>query len=226
VSANVFVKPLAGLSLMFGLGVEHLLVFGQRGPEGEPPPTLPMVTRWRGFVQLAAEAVFDDAEGRWDRRHALLIDGHVWTSTANTQMGDVRASYQKVFAFGWHDLWIKGRGRWLVGDVPYPYEEPLGEYLRAVFGNIYTRAVVGARAEFRFSLTRDLYKVGLFVDGATYAERDPITGLSIPRFGVAVGPGFHALVEGMFQVDVNVSLGFQPPGRFNLGLFVMLYKIY
>ena len=226
VSANVFVKPTSGLSLMFGMGVEHLLVFGQRAPQGSPPSDLPAVTWWRGFIQLAAEAVFDDAEGRWDRRHALKIDGRLWTSTTDTQMGDLRASYQKVFAFGWHDLSFKGRGRWLTGDVPYPYEEPLGEYLRAVFGDIYTRAVVGARAEFRFSLTRDLYKVGLFADGAVYAERDPATGLSIPRYGVAVGPGFHALVEGMFQVDVNLSLGFLPPGRINLGLFVMLYKIY
>lgn len=226
VSVNALLKPLPGLSLTLGIGAQHFFLFGQRSVEGAPPTDTPTLTRWRGFARLAGEYVLDDAAGRWDRRHQLTLDARLWSSSAGAVMGDVSAGYQKVFAFGWHDLSLKVRGRWLPGDCLFAFEEPLGESLRAVFGDVYTRAILGARAEFRFSLTRDLYKVGLFVDAASYAERDPVSGLVTARLGAAVGPGFHALLEGMFQVDVNLSLGLLSQGRVNLGLFVMLYKIF
>lgn len=235
-SSSVLFKPLPGQSVSFGLGVQHFFLFDPQSPPGGAvrapaaspvlPGPPPPITRWRGFAQLGGELVFDDAGGRWDRRHALTVDARLWSSTTGLLMSELRASYQQTFAFGWHDFSIKGRGRWLQGDVLFAYEEPLGEYLRGVFGDVYTRAVLGLRAEFRFSLTRDVYKVGLFIDAATYAQHDPSSGLIIPRFGAAVGPGFHALVAGMFQVDVNLSLGVLTQGRFNLGLFVMLYKIF
>jgi hypothetical protein len=85
---------------------------------------------------------------------------------------------------------------------------------------------VGGRAEFRFSLTRDLYKLGFFVDTAGYGAIDRATGAETPRFGVAFGPGFHALVVGMFQLDMNVSFAVLTTGRFNTGVFASLIKAY
>lgn len=225
-SANVFLRPIQPLSLTVGFGGQHFLVFGEQAPANAPRLEPRTLTRWRGFVQVGGELVFDEADGRWDRRHVVTLDARLWSSTERTQMGDVRASYQKVFAFGWHDLWLKARGRWLTGDVLFAFEEPVGEYLRAVFGDVWTRAVLGARGEFRFSLTRDLFKVGVFVDAATYAEHDDVTGVEVARFGAAFGPGFHTLVEGLFQVDVNASFGLLSTGRFNVGLFVFVYKIF
>lgn len=226
VSANVVVKPTSGLTVTAGFGGQHFYLFGQRAPSDQPELMAEPISRFRGNVELGLEQVWDDAEGRWDRRHSFFIDGKLWYSTMRTQMLDLRATYQKVFAFGWHDLIIKGRGRWMAGDVLFAFEEPLGEYLRAVFGDVWMRAVVGLRGEFRFSLTRDIYKVGVFVDTATYGTQDPITGKIEPRAGVAFGPGFHALIASMFQVDVNLSFGLLSTGRFNLGLFVFLYKIF
>jgi hypothetical protein len=43
---------------------------------------------------------------------------------------------------------------------------------------------------------------------------------------VAFGPGFHALVVGMFQLDMNVSFAFLSTGRFATGVFASLLKAY
>lgn len=225
-TAGVLIHPFQELSLTVGFGGQHFLVFGEQPGANLPPREPRTLTRWRGFVHAGGEYVFDEADGRWDRRHFVALDARLWASTGNTQMGDVRGAYQKIFALGWHDVVLKARGRWLTGDVLFAFEEPVGEYLRAVFGDVWTRAVFGLRGEFRFSLTRDLFKVGLFVDAASYAEHDDVTGLDVARFGTAFGPGFHTLVEGLFQVDVNVSFGVLSTGRANVGLFVFVYKIF
>lgn len=226
VSANIVVRPSSELNVFAGFGGQHFFVFDQTAPANQPPNTDPQITRWRGNVELGIEQVWDEANGRWDRRHSFFLDGKLWYSTLNSQMLDLRALYQKVFPIGWHDFILKGRGRWIAGDVLYPFEEPLGEYLRGVFGDVWMRAAIGLRAEFRFSLTRDLYKVGLFVDTAAYGVKDPQGSAVIPGAGVAFGPGFYTLIASIFQLDMNLSFGVLSNGRFNVGLFVYLYKIF
>jgi hypothetical protein len=228
-SANLQVALLEGASLTVGFGGQHFLLFGERAPEGAMALAERYELRWRGFVRLGLDVVLDVPGDRWDRRHALLLEGRLFNNVLQFEkvsFGQVRLQYQKVFAFGWHDLWLKSQGAWLVGDVLYPFEEPLGEHLRAVFGDVFTRAVFSGRAEFRFSLTRDLFKLGAFVDAAAYAERAPLTNALTPRLGLAMGPSFHALIEGMFQMDLAVSFGLLSTGRFNTGLYAVLIKVF
>jgi hypothetical protein len=184
--------------------------------------------RWRGFVRAGIDVLFDVPNARWDRRHSLELEGRLFNNFIQfdrVTFGVVRLQYQKVFAFGWHDLWFKSRGAWLSGDVLYSFEEPLGEHLRAVFGDVFTRTVLSGRTEFRFSLTRDLFKLGVFADVAGYSQREA-NGAQVPRVGVAFGPSFHALIEGMFQMDLAVSFGVLSTGRFNTGLYALLVKVF
>lgn len=229
-SLNIQVQPSELWRLYIGMGFQQFGITGYRAPAGQPEPTYPSELRWRGFVQLGGGLFFGTpSDGRWDRRHALDFDTKLWGNLQHLDqpnMWELHVLYQKVFAFGWHDLWLKARGDVVRGDVLFPFEVPLGEYLRGNFGDVFLRQGIGGRAEFRFSLTRDLYKLGFFVDTAGYGEIDRTLGSETPRFGVAFGPGFHALIVGMFQLDMNVSFGLLSTGRFNTGIFASLIKVY
>ncbi len=230
VSFNLSLPLLEWLSFYVSFGVQHFLVFGARSPEGtEPTIDIDAGARLRTYVQARFEATFETGNGRWDRRHAASIDQRLYANLARPDQPtyfEMHGNYQKVFALGWHDVWVKGRGTWMTGDVLFPFEEPLGDHLRGVFGDIFVRAAAGVKGEFRFSLTRDLYKVGVFLDTAAYGELNRDNGTQRIRFGAAFGPSFHALIEGMFQMDLALSFGIISTGRFNTGVNAFLVKIF
>ncbi len=229
-SASVQLRPTEGLLLSLGYGVQYFQVLGARGPEsGTPPLATDLNPRWRSYFHAGVELTLDDAEGRWDRRHGGHLEARLWSVVNRPDQPnllEVRGAWQKFFALGWHDVVLRARGIWLQGDVLFPFEEPLGDYLRATFGDVFVRAAGGLRAEFRFSLTRDLFKLGLFTDLAAFGEVDRVTGAQTPRFGAAFGPGFHALIEGMFQMELHLSFGLLSTGRFNTGVHAVLIKIF
>ena len=230
VSFNLSLPLAEWLAFHVGFGVQHFLVFGARSPNGTDPLfDVDLNGRLRTFVETRFEATFETGNGRWDRRHAASVEGRLYANLRRPDQPtfvEVRGRYQKVFAVGWHDVWVKGQGTWLTGDVLFPFEEPLGDHLRGVFGDIFVRSAAGVKGEFRFSLTRDLYKVGVFLDTAAYGELNRDTGAQRIRFGAAFGPSFHALIEGMFQMDLALSFGLISTGRFNTGVNAFLIKIF
>jgi len=229
-SLNIQVQASELWRLFIGMGLQYYSLGGYAAPVGEPPPAFHPVERWRGFVQLGGGLLFGaPSDGRWDRRHALDFDSRLWGNLQNLDeetYWELHALYQRVIPFGWHDLWVKGRGDAMGGDVIPTFEVPLGEYLRGNFGDVFLRNGIGARSEFRFSLVRDLYKLGFFVDTVVYGEINRSTGAQTARFGTAFGPGFHALIVGMFQLDMNVSFGVLSTGRFHTGVYAALIKTY
>ncbi len=230
ISFNLALPLAEWLAFSVTYGVQHFLVFGARAPEGTQPfIDVDSSARLRTFVQAHFEGTFETGNGRWDRRHAASLDARLYANLRRPEQPtylEVRGLYQKVFALGWHDVWLKGRGTWLTGDVLFPFEEPLGDNLRGVFGDIFVRSAVGLKGEFRFSLTRDLYKIGVFLDTAAYGELNRSTGAQHLRFGTALGPSFHALIEGMFQLDLALSFGLISTGRFNTGVNALLVKVF
>ncbi len=228
-SANLQLWPVKSVRLVIGFGLQHFFLFDERGAGWGPPPSSQEQRRWRSFAQLALEIVLDAGNARWDRRHAFSLDARLWANLESIDQltySEVRLRWQRVVPLGWHDLWFKAKGTVLIGDVLFPFEEPLGDHLRGVFGDIFVRTVGSGSAEFRFSLTRDLFKLGFFVDAAGWGELDATRTRQTPRLGVDFGPTFHALVEGMFQVDVGVSFGFLSTGRFATGLHAALTKVF
>jgi hypothetical protein len=229
-SIDLEARPLPAMRVFVGFGLQHFYLLDERGPLGRGFTPADQ-QRWRGFVQLGVDYVFDDGSARWDRRHAIELQGRLWNNLADApgrlSYSEVRLAWQRVTPFGWHDLWLRARGTWLLGDILYPFEVPLGDSLRALsFGDVFVRSVGSLSAEFRFSLTRDLFKLGLFVDAAAFGEVNRITGAQVPRFGMAFGPSFHALIEGMFQLDLALSLGLLTTGAFNTGVYAVLVKVF
>ena len=64
--------------------------------------------------------------------------------------------------------------------------------------------------EFRFSITRDVFKVSVQSDLAIYTAHNRITDQGPLQFASSVGPGAHLLLEGMFQLDMYLTIGLRP----------------
>jgi hypothetical protein len=229
-SLNVQVKPHRALSLFAGAGLQYLLVGGLRAPLGAPPPvTLADPMRLRGFAEARLELIFFDGDSRWDRRHSFLLEGRMAANVARFDLPtfvEARGSYQLVIPLGWHDIWIRGKGTWMSGDVLFPFEEVLGEHLPAVFGDIWVQKAGGVRTEFRYSLVRDVFKVGVFANAIAFGEEPRDGSPAIPRFGAGVGPTGHLLIEGIFQLDLFLNFSVLSNGRFSTGLLVWLNKVF
>jgi hypothetical protein len=194
------------------------------------------------YGELRTDLVFDPHNPRWDRLHRLELgfryyvgrplDPSLEPGRGLLTYGWFYERYQKVFEFGWHDFWLKSRARIAFGEIQFQDEENLGELLRGVFGT-FERKAGNLEFEFRFSLTRDIIKVSVFAQLGAWGELvDRTRNIEALRFGVATGPGFHALILGMFQLDIYASAGFRsrtPEFRdnpFAFGLVVLLNKTF
>ncbi|MBL8936450.1 MAG: hypothetical protein JNM69_17975 [Archangium sp.] len=229
-SFNLQVRPWRSLSLFAGAGMQYFIVGGLAAPLGAPPPfTVADPTRLRNFVEGRLDLIFFDGDSRYDRRHALFLEGRLSANVTRFDLppfAEARLGYQLVVPIGWHDVWVRAKGTWMSGDVMFPFEEVLGEHLPAVFGDIWVQKAGGVRAEFRYSLVRDIAKVGLFANALAFGEEQRDTGTTIPRFGAGIGPTAHVLIEGIFQLDLFLNFSLLSSGRFSTGLLVWLNKVF
>lgn len=229
-SVSVQVRPHRAVSLFAGAGMQYFVFGALQAPLGAPPPFMVTdPTRLRSFVEARLDLVFFDGDARYDRRHAFFLEGRLSARVTRFDLplfSEARAGYQLVIPIGWHDVWIRGKGTWMSGDVLFPFEEVLGEHLPAVFGDIWVSKAGGLRTEFRYSLVRDVFKVGVFANGLAYGEEQRDTGQTIARFGAGVGPTAHFLIEGIFQLDLFLNFSILSTGRFSTGLLVWLNKVF
>lgn len=227
-----------------------------KGPDARLLPQVDQ--RLRVFLELLAEWVIDPDNQRWDRQHKLELGARYFfgssldpvpaPASVFSSMAILSERYQKVFEFGWHDLWLKTRARIVLGDLQFMDEENVGEVLKGVFGGTFVRKGGNLGVEFRFSLNRDVLKLSFFTDVAAYGEvchlAQPTetdrgvckytkeTGGEIFRLGIAAGPGIHALVQGMFQIDIYTSVGVRTRSKemgdspFSFGIVGFLNKTY
>ncbi len=210
-----------------GAGLRYVRLFALETPPGVSlPEGVGFLERFRSFAQLSAGAVFDIPQQRWDRRHFLEADVRQFFAIKDPLFGEAHARYQKVFEIGWHDLWLAGRATWLWGEVPFHNEELLaGTHLRSVFGDTYVHRAASGSFEFRFSVTRDIFKVSVFQDVAIFGLLDRATGAETVQVGTSLGGGFHALVEGMIQIDLYFAFGFSGDRR-DSGVALLLRKVF
>ncbi|MDF1566245.1 MAG: hypothetical protein P1V51_24650 [Deltaproteobacteria bacterium] len=217
-----------GLTLELGGGIRRRYLFGLRPRSGATlDPLLAPDERVDPFAMVRTELVFDTGAERWDRRHELVAEARRIFTLDRDSYNVFHYQYQWVVDLGWHALWLRSRGVWMRGSVPFHDEHPVGgPYLRGVFQESFARQAVSASADLRFSITRDLYKLGAFVDGALFGELDRGGGTAAPAHGVSFGPSFHALIEDMLQLDVFVAFGFASGDRFEAGAAVGLKKVF
>jgi len=94
-------------------------------------------------------------------------------STSSDKAVWMRAAYQRRFPFGWHELWWQARGTLLAGGVLFPDEESIGSYLHGSFaGSDFARKLASTGFELRYSLLRDVIKVGFLYDQLVFGAID------------------------------------------------------
>jgi hypothetical protein len=123
-----------------------------------------------------------------------------------------------MFPFGWNELWLEVRGMSRSGFVVFPEEASVGgDVLRGPFGDVYSRKYGGLQLEFRYSLLRDVFKLGIFHNVAGYRAIDRSDKDTSATFANAVGLGIHALIIDEFQLDAWFGVGWSTQNAFDKG---------
>ncbi len=209
-----------GLELELGFGAELSTRFSTRQKEGATTELPDARGRTiRAFSELRMTLVLDPDELRRDMRHRISAKARAYRDMAAADItAEARARWDKMLSFGWHELRMGLAGTWLFGPIAWPDEEPLGDHLRGVFGDLlFTRKVASATLDLRISLARDVFKLGVFHDGAVYAELDSTRTDESLGLANSFGAGGHLLILDAFQLSAFYAFGFSRHGRFDHG---------
>jgi hypothetical protein len=206
-----------GLALSIGAGIEYWHIFGIERRNGigafGPSPIVDSTPTHdsRVFGALQLSLTFNPDEIRRDRKHLFELEPRFYQRTdSHDSLRRIVGGYQKPFLFGWHELWIRARGALIFGLVYYPDEEPMGgDYLRGPFsGAFYLRKVASASVELRLSLVRDLFKISVYHDFATFGAQSADRSIETLQAANAFGLGLHILIIDAFQLDSYFGVGF------------------
>lgn len=225
-SVNLAFELTRGLSISAGAGAQELFIFGL-DQLADPAEPLDSLNGFRTFARGSLEVDFSTRQARLDKKHKITLSGRRYWSDEQLNLTKATFKYQKVFDFGWDDFWIKLRGVKMFDDVIFDDQEPVGgRHLRGIFGTkFYVEQVASLALEYRFSLTRDLFKVSIFHDAAAF-ELPSAPEADSPIYANAFGVGVHALALDSFQFDVYYSFGFSSDEQFDYGLAAGFQKVY
>ncbi len=202
------ITPGFQLGLGAGVQVRNLLDV----TEGDTEPPLPRVDPndgVRGIFGAVLRFQLGSDRFRIDRRHRIRLEGRAYVPAQEQQLGYLRLTYDKTFAFGYDDFIIGFDTEGLYGDVAFTEEIRVADHLRGLFGdNFYTDGIGSLRLEYRYALVREFFKIGLFHDLALFRGVDRETGREFPRLANAFGPGVHALLFDTFQFSLYGVFGF------------------
>jgi hypothetical protein len=222
-AAQLRFVPIRELTASAGIGVERRILYSLEPADAAVvlPPAIGDRAQTRPFGEAGLQVTFDPEALRRDRHHRLAFEARVYGSPAPRANGAVHlaAGWQKMFPFGWNELWWEAHGVSRTGYVLFPEEESIGgsEALRGPFGAVYARRLVALDLEFRYSLLRDVFKLGVFNNAVGYGALDEARATETPAFADAFGIGVHALLIDEFQLDAYFGWGYATGRRFDRG---------
>lgn len=222
-SLNFGVNIFSYLRLDLGLGAEQRFLYALR--DEEDVPRSPVVdetprSQLRMFARAELEAVFNPEELRRDRKHRLILAArHLSGGTEEGKpITETLLRYQKMFSFGWDELWIGVSGGLLFGEVPFYDELSVGgDYVRNTFSQVFVQKAAALHLEYRLSLSRDFFKIGLYNDLAVYGELDDLRRTETFRIADGVGIGLHLMVLDTFQFSGYFGVGISSGEEFDVG---------
>ncbi|MDD5224136.1 MAG: hypothetical protein PHE84_09105 [bacterium] len=222
-----------GGNVSLGFGAERDDIFHL---EQVDPLAIPLVSPGNDnqpYIDTAVHLTFDPDEIRADRRHEFAIDGRQRLGNGAYAYGLATYRYQYIIPVGWHDIWLTSNGAYVWGKaskIPFFEDQSVGgTYVRGVYGSrFFTRRVVSGGLELRYSLTRDVYKVGAFVDSALFGEITPAPDRQHDhaRVVASAGPSFHVLIAAAFQLDIYYAIGIASHGSNERGFSATLNQAF
>ena len=220
-AAQVLFVPIRQLRAWVGAGLERRLLFGLE-PEtgGTPPMSVSRIAQTRAFSEVGVEVNFDPEALRRDRHHQVSVEARIYAAPHPGTDGALHlaARWQRVFALGWNELWLSGLGFSRTGFVVFPEETSIGgDPLHGPFGGEYTRRLLAFQVEFRYSLLRDVFKLGLFHNAVAYGALDRVKQTESPALANSFGLGAHALLIDSFALDAYFGVGYATGAKFDRG---------
>ncbi len=230
---NLSWEPFPALLVAVAAGAERRFLFNLQHTTAEPDLGRPPGAQTRVYVATKVDMVANPGELRTDRRQHIGVEARWYLSTpSSAEAFWLRADYQQRILIGWHELRVDLAGAWLAGAVLFPDEQSIGDTLNGAFGEeLFTRGLVGARLEFRFSVVRDAAKLGLFYGQVLYGEveRRSLDGTGVtlqPATAGAGGPCFNLLLADEFETGVYFAFGWTPSGRFSFSPSLYLRQVF
>jgi hypothetical protein len=205
------------------MGVQRRLLNSVEPQTGVPPIAGPQysLAHTRPFADVTLSLTLDPDSIRRDRHHQLAFGARIYGSPHAGDDGaqHLSASYQKMWSPGWNEIWLEARAISRTGFVVFPEEESIGggDLLRGPFGGEYTRRLAGLNLEYRLSLLRDVFKLGLFHDAVAYSALDRTSGAEKLAVADSLGLGAHLLMIDAFQLDAYYGVGWASGGKFDSG---------
>jgi hypothetical protein len=224
--ASVF-RPRAMIAV--GVGIERRFLLSLVKATGANPliDETPRA-QTRPYAEAIAEVVFNPGELRTDRKNLLDFEARAYTGSASSDKAVwLRAGYQRRFPFGWHELWWQVRGTLRAGGVLFPDEESIGGHLHGPFGGSdFARKLASTGLEFRYSLLRDAFKLGVFYDQVLFGAIDRTANVESLKSAGAGGPALHLLLADQFQIDVYVAVGWKTDGAADYAPSLVLRQVF
>jgi hypothetical protein len=219
-------RPLWTVAL--GVGIERRFLFSLVKVAGANPlvDETPRA-QTRPYAEAMAELVFNGDELRTDRKHRLDVEARYYTGS-NSSKGAfwLRAGWQRRFPMGWHEILWDAHGTLLEGEVFFPDEESIGNHLNGAFGGDFARKLLSTSLEFRYSLLRDVFKVGLFYNQLLFGALDREKATWSTQSAGAVGPAAHMLLSDEFQFDVFLAIGWKTDGAIDFAPGLVLRQVF
>jgi hypothetical protein len=219
-SINFEVSLLQYFELWLGIGVDGRFLYALEDEEDVPRSPIVDATNTsqaRMFGLAEIKAVFNPEELRRDRKHELsfMVEHFSGGTEEGRPITMLFGRWQKVFNYGWDEIWLGFDGALLLGEVPFYEEVSLGsDFLRGTFSDMYLQKVAALHFEYRLSLSRDVFKIGFYDDVAVFDQEGDA------RFADALGIGIHVLLLDTFQLSGYVGIGISSPGEFDVGFGV------
>jgi hypothetical protein len=227
--AQAVVQPVPMFRASLGTGIARRLLYDVT-PQANfvPPPPIPSLAQTRLYGEVSAELTLDPENLRRDQHHVVYLGARFYNRPHENEPGEIffLGRYQKVFTFNWNELWLELRGISRSGYVIFPEEESLGDNLRGTFSNEYARKLGLVALEFRYSLMRDVIKMGVFHNLVGYGAINRTTDTEKFALADAFGLGFHALLLDGFQLDAYYGFGFASGGKIDHGASLYIRQAY
>ena len=219
--AQILFVPVPELRARVGAGLERRLLFALEPQTGLTPPTaVGRLAHTRTFSEAGIEINFDPEALRRDRHHLLSIEARRYSAPHPGTDGaqHLSARWQRMFPSGWNELWLSALGISRTGYVVFPEEESIGgDPLHGPFGGEYTRRLLAVQVEFRYSLLRDVFKLGLFHNAVAYGALDRVKRSESLALANSFGVGAHALLIDSFALDAYFGVGYATGNKFDRG---------
>jgi hypothetical protein len=225
-AAGFALEPRRGFDLAVELGAQQRDLFAVSQLQEPGTTAVGSSSDLVWFFAMTGRLVFDPDRVRVDRRHRISLDVRQFMDVGSKPFWQLDASYRRVFEFGWNELWLRSTIAGVGGNYGIADAIPM-RFLRGVFGSeFYLDRAATVVLDYRFSLQRDVFKVGVFHELAVFrdAARSPSRG--DVHVGNSFGPSFHALVLDTFQFDLSYAVGFLRDGSFDHGTSLHLEKAF